>query len=75
MSYEYLAELVSTLTAKGPGPYIGTNENGESVTVYLSENPKYYKVETLQNNGVCRTNTYYKDGTVAEKYETVRWVR
>lgn len=72
MSYEYLDELVSNFATKGPGPYTGDNEHGESVTVYVSENPKYYKVETLQNNGVCRTNTYYKDGTVTEKYETVR---
>ena len=72
MSYEYLADVVAKISKKGPGPYLGTNENGESVTLYASEDGNYYVVETLQSNEVCRVNTYYKDGTITEWYETCR---
>ncbi len=45
----------------------GTNEHGE--TVYISIFQERIIVRTLQDNGWCRLNTYYRDGSREEKFD------
>ena len=45
----------------------GTNEDGENVIVHINE--EYAQIETLQKNGWCRVNIYWKDGTTEELYK------
>lgn len=53
-------------------PRTATNGNGESVIIeriFDSGNDNCYRVTTAQNNGWCRINEYYADGTISETYD------
>ncbi len=45
----------------------GMNEHGE--TVYISVFLEKIVVRTLQKNGWCRLNTYYRDGSKEEGFD------
>lgn len=49
----------------------GKNENGENVVfeIDISNGERVYKISTFQKNGWCRTNVYYKDGTIEELFD------
>ena len=49
-----------------PSMLFGSNSNGEDI--YLSINEESITMETHQENGCIRVNTYYKDGTVEETF-------
>lgn len=44
-------------------------ENSDDEYVVIEGNEKCYILTTLQQNGWCRINEYYPDGTVTETYE------
>ncbi len=48
-------------------PYWGENESGEPVIISIF--PDRIAVVTVQENGWCRTNIYYADGTIEETFE------
>lgn len=65
--YEKIKELVGDKSL----PLHGENENGESIVIEAGRNEvgEFYEVTTVQNNNWLRINTYYKDGTVEERYD------
>lgn len=46
----------------------GKNSENENVIIQRL-GPKCYCVSTMQNNGWCRKNYYYSDGSTEETYE------
>ena len=50
-----------------PNGLFGNNSNGEDIFVSVC-NEKII-LQTFQDNGVVKVNTYHKDGTTEETYE------
>ena len=64
---------IVALVAEHELPVGGENEDGEFVMICQGRTEeglgRSYQVETLQNNGWCRINTYWQDGTKDETYK------
>ena len=50
-----------------PMPLAGKNDEGETIIIEICKNNII--VRTYQHNNWCRTNIYWKDGTVEELYD------
>lgn len=63
--YEGMISLMER-ASEFPMPWSGKNDDGEETMVSIGEDNII--METCQNNGWLRENTYWKDGTVEESY-------
>lgn len=64
---EYLRDFIKRYSRPDAPVLTGFNESGESVRISVfSDN---VDVETFQNNGRTRHNTYWVDGTYEEWFE------
>jgi hypothetical protein len=48
-------------------PLSAETDTGEWVIIEGGDD--YYQLTTVQNNGWCRINEFYEDGTITETYE------
>jgi hypothetical protein len=64
-----LDEMVALMDKYGDSKsmYFGENEDGERVAISIF--PDRIVVDTYQENGWCRINTYHRDGTREETYK------
>ena len=67
MTFRELTELTKDHTL----PIDATNENGEFVIIEAGsqDSNRYFRLTTAQNNGWCRINYFYEDGSYEELYE------
>ena len=68
MTYKDLKKLTKNVSL----PCAGTNADGESVIVAAGCDPvtgNFFQTTTAQENGWCRINRFYENGSTEEIYE------
>lgn len=61
---------LKTITESKSLPLTTKNDDGENVIIEqgAESGESFFIVVTAQNNGWCRINTYWQDGTIEETY-------